>query len=556
MTTICKYKECQKHTYKTSKFCFFHQIEFQVTENEQTLELKAHISYSHQTYNTFDGFVFQHSFELDLKNVILYPLSFKGCTFKKKFVLKNGQVFYNIDFSESIFEDACVITKIKLLTPNTSIPINQFNFSGCKFLGWTSFSNCDFSETIVDFARIETKKYFQFLKCSMKKPNIILFNNAKIDCSFKALSNDPISINFENTEFSGPLEFSRNSLGNLSFSLCSFSEEAIIDFQGFNDSLLELENKRASDKKMDATIIQSGVKTINTGSLRDVSKKLSCISFWNCNFSKNRFFFKNFNFRKDSSKVLSFQHSDLNNSFFINCDFKNISLFSSNFRDIQIINCEWGKMNEFKYLPAKWGHINYLTQDEELKTKGSIADLTELKNIYAQFKAVFDNAKKYDIASEFYYNERNVHRLILKKEKRRFAWLVHNVYWLTTGYSQRPGRSIASFILLIMTYASYNMTNGIKKINGEKEVLKIIDYDLTFSPNFIFSHQFYIDLWDSINYALSRIIPFGFSRNFEFTFIPLSESSSIFFFNTTYSLLAIGLFTAILVGFKRQLKRF
>lgn len=281
-------------------------------------------------------------------------------------------------------------------------------------------------------------------------------------------------INFSNALFAGKVDFSSSIFkGNADFSSVIFEKE--VNFRG---TRLELATFLKAMFKNDLDfMLATFKKEINfTGTIFEGETM-----FWICSFEALGVFVgsefkKNAHFHAVTfEKGAEFMNVQSNNLVFANVNLKQVVFRGSNLINMSFINCDWqrkfgrnmlydevklfqndieDKEMEEKFAKIKALH-NKIQKYHPIKYIESyfLEDIPERKYVealYRQLKRKYKTEHNEPEVSNWHYGEKEMFRK--SRRYRRYvslSWL----YWLSSGYSERPFRAGVFLLVLILIIA-------------------------------------------------------------------------------------------------------
>ncbi len=146
---------------------------------------------------------------------------------------------------------------------------------------------------------------------------------------------------------------------------------------------------------------------------------------------------------------------------------KEISLIDTDLRKINFINCKW---------PKRFGR-NVLYDETDLftkKEKGFREKIKKVETLYHRLKQKYKEEHDECEASNWHYGEKEMFRK--GNRWRRFLPSISTLYWLSSGYGERPFRAgVILFSLMTVMSFLFGLT-GVKPIMDNDSVIKIKEW--------------------------------------------------------------------------------
>jgi len=151
----------------------------------------------------------------------------------------------------------------------------------------------------------------------------------------------------------------------------------------------------------------------------------------------------------------------------INC--KKLSFLDTDVKQIDFINCMWDRVGSRNILYDEKTLLN--KRNEEQK-----GDLKKVEILYRKLKQKYKEDQDEQEASNWHYGEKEMFR---KRNKwRRYLPSLITLYWLTSGYGERPVRSGIVLLFLLLTASIVSLFVGLSLPPGITEVYGIRTCDL------------------------------------------------------------------------------
>lgn len=370
---------------------------------------------------------------------------------------------------------------------------------------------------VVDYKDEEGKEYCIFHApqdkkgVSVEKFNEEVFkriNEAKRDNSIPIASpsgpvlrneKELISCNLSGTVFEGNIDFTRfNSLppvdfsfakfnGDVNFSEISFNREADFRNATFNGEgyffKTTFKEGLFSGVIFNKEVNFSGTKFVGTANF--LIAKFSGVAYFfratldgKADFTGVAFRWANFleaTFNGDASFTrTSVDGGDFRKVIikekvrFEGVNFKGISLMDTDLRKIDFINCEW---------PKKFGRNILYDEIELFKNKEESKDFKEgikkVEILYRLLKQKYKEEHNEQEVSNWHYGEKEMFRK--SNRFRRFLPSISTLYWLSSGYGERPVRAGITLSLLIIIISVLFGLTGIKSADNSN-IIKINEW--------------------------------------------------------------------------------
>lgn len=165
----------------------------------------------------------------------------------------------------------------------------------------------------------------------------------------------------------------------------------------------------------------------------------------------------------------------LRRTLFENNDMSKISFIECDLRFAKFIDVKWVKP---KFPASK----RKCLIDEFINFKNGELDakhFNRVKSNYQQLKMNFEESRNFAEAGDFYYGEMECQRKSLGL--LRFLPSLNTIYWLSTGYGEKPLRAGMNLLLLISIWVVILMFMGLSP-NISADSYKEIDYEFDFNP--------------------------------------------------------------------------
>lgn len=186
---------------------------------------------------------------------------------------------------------------------------------------------------------------------------------------------------------------------------------------------------------------------------------------------------------------------------------KKVSFLNTDLRKIDFTNCKWNQhrgrrilYNELKILQSK--KRNY--KKEYIK---------KVEILYRRLKQKYKEEHDNPEISDWHYGEKEMYRKG-SRFRRYFPFSMSNLYWLSSGYGERPFRAGISLFILILIISIFLASLGLNSFNGNP-VYKISNIKIDFSKEIFNINYFFIKikkLWlvsvNTLQYATFEKTPY------------------------------------------------
>lgn len=144
----------------------------------------------------------------------------------------------------------------------------------------------------------------------------------------------------------------------------------------------------------------------------------------------------------------------------VNC--RTISFLDTDLRRIDFVNCDW----------LKAGQRNILFDEQVVSDRldeRSSARYSKVGSLYRKLKQKYKEEHDETEASNWHYGEKNMFRL--SNKWRRFLPSVTTLYWMSSGYGERPVRAGLALVAWLMLCSCAMLFSGISFADGYTENL-------------------------------------------------------------------------------------
>ncbi|HBP86131.1 MAG TPA: hypothetical protein DD706_00365 [Nitrospiraceae bacterium] len=386
----------------------------------------------------FDSAIFQEKVNIYTCG-IEGEITFSHATFQKAVLI--GDVAFH---QEVLFNDTCFQDKV---TFEGTLPVEfkgDVSFKGAKFLQEVFFSDTKFEKNVF----------------------------------------------FENTEFHGPASFSSphgqvcfSDLGQLNFNGAQFQKEMSFDNLIFNGEVSFQRALFMKEASFNQTEFQKKV---------DFDEALfeAAVSFRNAQFKGNVFmgaYFKsltNFIGTKDCLLFsdggrlvgVSFERAYFFQPhfvFFRNVNFSKCILVGADVRGIDFHGVIWPEI-----IPSIFG-VNLKFWKRKCLFEPRTKEPEALESAYRQIRQSYEDRRNYPASGDFYYGEMDKKRKANKWRKwlPSLTWL----YWLSSGYGQRPSQAIIILLVLPIFFNGLFIWSGMAPVENVNFLSVLLSYTLKIS---------------------------------------------------------------------------
>lgn len=289
-------------------------------------------------------------------------------------------------------------------------------------------------------------------KQGRSSPAYRLWFEEELALQLKHVSFDHVAA-FDNTKISGPVEFElTNFKGRANFLKTLFNTSASFDLALFHD-------------QADFILTEFKSRVYFKG------ETFKHYAFFSNAIIKDRIYFEN-----------------------VNCQM--ISFLGTDVRSIDFINCDWLSKN---------GRI--LVFDELCLFKsggnGDAQNFRKVEILYRKLKQKYKEEHDEQEASRWHYNEKDIFRK--SNPCRRYLPSISTLYWLLSGYGERPVRAGFVLLLTIFTFSSLLLLTGLALPNTVTEVHGIRDSNLHIFLSF---KTFWASFLNTIKYVTFQRDPY------------------------------------------------
>lgn len=199
-------------------------------------------------------------------------------------------------------------------------------------------------------------------------------------------------------------------------------------------------------------------------------------------------------------------------------------------------------------------------------------DYTQLAELYLRFKAAADNAKDYQLASWFYFNEFEMkRRALFQRDPDKTLSPMHALFLLTrpdamlyscyrvlAGYGEKPIWSLLWFSLFSVMFAAGRLLNGFTVIS-ESGRETLINYDLCVSSvgwETVCSLVFWKHFAAALSLTLYRVLPATYLPDIGLGVQEASGTAGDILFSLANTVVLVILVVFMGIGLKRHFRRF
>ncbi|MEK6690077.1 MAG: pentapeptide repeat-containing protein [Nitrospirota bacterium] len=383
------------------------------------------------------GTVFEGDITFDLgKDNLLLGLNFSSSTFSGRawFI---GTLSDDTDFSRAMFDSEAffLVTFLGNASFFSAIFRKYANFSEAKFNKNTVFAYATFNEK-ASFLKSIFNKEADFLGATFNQ--LADFSKAKF---FKKAN---FSSDGHQAIFNGKANFSK----------AEFCEEAEFPWAEF------IEKTDFSDAKFFRRVNFFNVKfkeeadfawTIFGGEAH----------FRHATFVKEANFFKS-EFVNDGEFTILDIEKEIR---FEGANLEAISFLDSDLRKFDFINCKWPPKKDGRKVLYDEIELFKNKKDKDFKTK-----IEKVETLYRQLKQKCkEDHNEYEV-SNWHYGEKEMQRK--GSSWKNFSFYLLNLYWVSSGYGERPLRAGIVLVLLIIAISVILGLTGIKSLYTD-DVIKI-----------------------------------------------------------------------------------
>jgi hypothetical protein len=185
-------------------------------------------------------------------------------------------------------------------------------------------------------------------------------------------------------------------------------------------------------------------------------------NFRGAKFTGDRIIFRSINFSK---KEHDFRRIELDPKTII--EFRDLSLAYVEFSGTDLRHPEFRNVTWNSYRGRQVVYDELKRKERMVKEKLSLREsYAHVEEIYRYLKVNYEKAGDYKQAGDFHYGEMEMHRKA-SRWRRWFPLSWYNLYWILSGYGERPLRSIVVLILLWLGMAGLIFGLGFKAVNIE-----------------------------------------------------------------------------------------
>jgi uncharacterized protein YjbI with pentapeptide repeats len=334
------------------------------------------------------------------------------------------------DLSGTIFEG-----NISFSLFHEDKPLPPINFKESKFYGIADFSDATFSGK-ANFSNTIFISRASFLRAIFNEE--VDFSNAEFkeeanfsDAIFKGKEATLLGINFSSSKFYRKADFYRVKFEeDADFSNAEFNEKAL-----FSETLF---NKKAI---FFMATFNEEARFGKSAFIRPLFKKLEEIE----TFIKEGGNFSGLNIK---DKVI-----------FEGLNLKNVSFLDTDLKRVDFINCTWHEKNGRKIL---YDEIKLFKEKKDKDFKNKIK---KVEILYRKLKQKYKEEHNEPEVSNWHYGEKEMQRKS-SLFRRYFPLSFFNLYWLSSGYGERPLRAGIVLILLILIMSALFGLTGLKPNDG------------------------------------------------------------------------------------------
>jgi uncharacterized protein YjbI with pentapeptide repeats len=417
--------------------------------------------------------------------------AFNGLVYEK---INNSQNEKSLcDFSGAIFSGY-----ISFHQYDKNNPLPKIKFLDAQFKNGADFSEVHFSgEASFLYAHFGRDTFFKeatFIGLADFRSSE--FSGAAVFSSAKFLK----VADFQSAKFRGASFVKANFNGKASFLFAEFSEQAYYSEAQFSN-ILKFAHTTFIDRVEFHDVQFRGETYFRNTKFSDVSFKKACFkkrvdfcdgteirgdaNFYDVQFIGEAFFRGRIFIKGGILDKLIIKEKTL----FEKVNVKRLLFFDADLRKIDFVNCEWEKkhgrrvlFNELKLFQEKREYISKKAQytqtgkplgqiqgllDKRLnQVKARSAEINKVGILYRMLKQKYKDEHNDPEVSDWHYGEREMYR----KESifRRYCPLsFSNLYWLSSGYGERPIRAGIFLIFLIIGLSITLGLSGLKAIDGK-----------------------------------------------------------------------------------------
>lgn len=457
-----------------NKYCIFHAPAkvkgISVKEYHQVISNRFIESHIKNVLCDFSGTIFTGNIEFRklFSITINIPIDFSDSVFLGNIDFSNVNFHHNVIFRQTKFVGKvsfrnCIFNTNKMIDFSNCEFRKEVTFKNSKFVGGVSLLNvyfdqsCDFSNAILNGARVinsDFKSEVKFTKTIFLSSGNTNFSRSKFSsktdfdsCQFgsSAIFNRVVfdgDINFEESIFERKSSFYLSTFkGPSLFNRCRFFRKSIFQKAQFDSNAF--------------------FKNLQCKSILDFSE---CI-LYNADFSYTKTISSNFSnssirglilFSGDTfTQTANFRNMRITG----NIKFDGVNLVESEFLDtdlrkIDFINCKF---------PTK--HNRQVLYDEIiLDDSKEISKIKKLELSYRYFKQKNKIESDEVSASNWHYGEKEMFRK--SKSIRRYNPVsLSNLYWISSGYGERPARAGIVLLAIFLFFFTSIITAGLQKVN-------------------------------------------------------------------------------------------
>lgn len=490
------------------EYCVFHApqrkknlspVKFNEHVFERIKEAKANDTTCDLSGTIFKGYI---SFSQFTTKNPLPQIDFSGCTFTG-----------NVNFSEVIFSGAA--------------DFSMTTFSEAVYFRGTTFGTVDFSESVFNkeilFNRSEFYGTVNFSRVNFNGKTS--FSNVKFHVSCDR--EDEKEVNFSESKFNEEVDFSWTIFdewanfsraifnGESTIAHATFSAGANFCETTFNGRVVFKKHKFIPHKELELHedklfYVKKNQRELASGATYNKVKTLmqpmfnGRVNFSRASFNEKAYFFENIftigefieltvkekvRLEGTNLKQISFLDTDLRMMDFINCKwperfwrfgrnvlYDELTLFCNEDKkqdnDNKDKNLLYKLKQRFNEKPSEIlkGEWNGLKKDISCNKE----KIKKVETLYRRLKQKYKEEHDEFEVSNWHYGEKEMFRK--GNRWRRLLPSVSTLYWLSSGYGERPVRAGITLLLLIIIISVLFGLTGIKSITDNSSVIKIKEW--------------------------------------------------------------------------------
>jgi len=266
---------------------------------------------------------------------------------------------------------------------------------------------------------------------------------------------------------------------------------------------------------------------------------------------------KTVSFIKCDMSMMSFRNTAVNEAIFFNSIWEPLTIKRLGFIPTKNVNIIVDEVLALQGKPQAFIFTEHTPTAKELKLlerKALLSEFTRISELYTQFKVAHDKLGDYMNSGYFYYNQIDLTRIAFAKS-RKFGKLLlsayYYLYFLLSGYGQKPLRAFFNILLCVFTFTCLNINNGFTYASDV--------HDNNLRSLIQATNPFYVswsEWWRGVLYTIYHVNPvqkvFGEGNLFFFS------DNSIYgqFLSLANSFVIILIITLFFVALQRQFKRY